>query len=42
MDYEGVLVYTLEIEINLLECNPKYPKKIPRTSEKWSGRKEWI
>jgi len=23
---QGVLVYTLEIEINLLECNPKYPK----------------
>ena len=23
---EGVLVYTLEIEINLLDFNPKYPK----------------
>lgn len=23
---EGILVYTLEIEINLLDSNPKYPK----------------
>lgn len=23
---EGILVYTLEIEINLLDFNPKYPK----------------
>ena len=27
---EGVLVYTLEVELNLLDFNPKYPKN-PKT-----------
>jgi len=30
MNSEGILVYTLEIEVNLLDFNPKYPKN-PKT-----------